>query len=276
MRPRSYKGIKTSLNMLCEWAETEEIKDLNHGTVLAFLHWGREERAWEARTFRNHRQQLKTFFTWCLKQQIIQKNPVDGIEKPKIPKTLPRCLSREETQVILNRTRWCSWRYNIERIRNETMLYFLIHTGLRLQEMLDLKLDDIKLPSNEIFISLGKGQKDRIVPIHPKLMPVLRAYLSERKTRRNYSPYLFTGAQSEKPLSGKDVRNVCKKVSQEAGIYFTPHMLRHTFARLCIEAGWDIYKIKVVMGHSNITTTEGYLSVSTAHIKKSFGDIVLV
>ena len=117
MRPMSYRHIMASVNMLCVWADTEEIKRLDHGTIQAFLYWGREERAWEARTFRNHRQYLCSFFKWCIKQDHIKKNPIDGIEKPKLPQRLPRCLCREDIQAVLNRARWFPWRYKCEAIR---------------------------------------------------------------------------------------------------------------------------------------------------------------
>lgn len=101
MRPRSYRSIMASVKMLCDWADTEDITQLNNGTVKAFLYWGREERACEARTFRNHRQYLCSFFGWCEKQHFIRRNPVAGVEKPKLPQRLPRCLTREETQAVL-------------------------------------------------------------------------------------------------------------------------------------------------------------------------------
>lgn len=276
MRPKSYRSIMASVNMLCLWADTEEIKRLDHGTVQAFLYWGREERAWEARTFRNHWQYLRSFFSWCVKQGYLKINPIDGIEKPKLPQRLPRCLCKEDIQSVLSRVRWYPWRYQFETVRNETMLYFLVYTGLRLQEMLDLEVLDVNLSSGELLVRQGKGQKDRIVPLHPRLLPVLRSYLAERKTRGNFSRYFFTGAKSEMPMSGKNVRSVCRKLSHDTGVYFTPHMLRHTFGRLTIESGWDIFKIKEVMGHSEITTTQRYLSVSTENIKKTFSELTLL
>mmetsp|Transcript_22804 Transcript_22804/g.37933 ORF Transcript_22804/g.37933 Transcript_22804/m.37933 type:complete len:296 (+) Transcript_22804:1186-2073(+) len=276
MRPRSYRSIMASMEMLCDWADTEEIPRLDNGTVKAFLYWGREERAWEARTFRNHRQYLKSFFTWCASQNIIKKNPVEGIGKPKLPQRLPRCLSREDTTKILSQVRWYPWTYKFEGIRNETILYLLIFTGLRLQEMLDLEVADVSLESSEILVRQGKGQKDRVVPIHPRLRPVLKNYLAAREASRNHSRFFITGAKSDKPLDGKHVRTTCQKLSRASGCYFTPHMLRHTFGRLTIEGGWDIFKIKEVMGHSDITTTQGYLSVSTENIKRSFGDLEIL
>ena len=276
MRPRSYRSIMASMKMLCDWADTEDLKELSHGVARAFLYWGKEERAWEARTFRNHWQYLRSFFGWCVKQQLIKTNPIDGIEKPKLPKRLPRNLTREDTQTVLNAIRWYPWRYAFEGTRNETIIYLLIYTGLRLHELLDLEVVDVNLVSSEIMVRLGKGQKDRMVPIHPRLLPILRNYVAERRTRRISGTHFFVGAQSEKPLTGKDVRTVCHKLSRDTGIYFTPHMLRHTFGRLMVEADFDIYKIKEVMGHSNISTTVGYLSISTENVKRSFREKALL
>lgn len=276
MRPASYRSIMASVRMLAEFAGTDDLRKLNHGTVKAFLYWGRQERAWEARTFRNHRQYLRSFFAWCVAQGFVKTNPTEGIEKPKLPKRLPRCLSREDTQKILNQVRWYPWRYKFEAIRNETILYLLIYTGLRLQEMLDLEMSDVNLDSQEILIRQGKGQKDRIVPIHPRLLPILQNYLSARVAHHRHSQHFITCAKSDAKMTGKDVRAFCQKLSRASGCYFTPHMLRHTFGRLAVEAGWDIFKIKEVMGHSEITTTQGYLSVSTENIKSSFGELVLL
>ena len=276
MRPKSYKSIMASVRMLCDWADTDELKKLDHGTVRAFLHWGREERAWEARTFRNHRQYLRSFFHWCLKNHHIRKNPTDGIDKPRLPRRLPRSLTREQVQKILGHVRWQRWHYRFEAPRNEAILYFLIYTGLRLQEMLDMEISDVNLTSREILVRQGKGQKDRIVPMHPRLQTILRGYLLERKQHGNFSRYLFTGAKSDKPMPGKNVRAICQKLSQSTDCYFTPHMLRHTFGRLAVEAGMDIFKIKEVMGHSEITTTQGYLSVSTENLKRSMSDLHLL
>ena len=276
MRPRSFRSIMASVKMLCEWADTDDLGQLDHGTVQAFLYWGREEKAWEARTYRNHWQYLKSYFTWCVAQKWVKTNPVEGIGKPKLPQRLPRCLTREDAQTVLNQVRWYPWRYQFEGIRNETILYFLTYTGLRLQEMLDIELLDLNLAAREVLVREGKGQKDRIVPLHPRLVPILRNYLAERKTRHNHSRFLFTGAQSELPMTGKDVRSVCKKLSASTGIYFTPHRLRHTFARLMIEADVDLFKIKEIMGHAHIATTHTYVSVSTENLKRSMNAAVLL
>ena len=156
------------------------------------------------------------------------------------------------------------------------MLYFFVYTGLRLQELLNLEKPDVNLASREILVRQGKGQKDRVVPIHPRLAPVLNNYLADCKNRKRHSRYFFTGAQSDNPMSGKDVRSMCKKLSRDTELYFTPHMLRHTFGRLMVEADVDVFKIKEIMGHSSITTTMTYLSVSSENLKSALANVDLL
>lgn len=271
MRPLSYRSIWSSVEMLCNWAHIADINSFDESVIRAFLYWGRDERLWSARTFRNHRQYLKSFFDWLVKRQVIKRNPVAGIEKPKLPRKIPRCLTREQAQKILHLVRWYPWRYSIETQRNEAILTTFIMTGLRCQELLNLQFADVHLSSGEIMIRQGKGQKDRIVPIHPRLAPILRKYLNQRK-RAKPTEWFFTGVISDKPLNGKDVRRICQKISRKSGVYFTPHMLRHTFGRLAVEADLELYKIKEIMGHSAVSTTENYLSVSTENVKRSFGE----
>lgn len=273
MRPKSFKSIMATLRMLTDWAGTDEISRLDHNMIKDFLYWGKEEKLWEASTFRNHRQYLQSFFAWCIKQQLIKSNPIDGIEKPKLPKRVPRGLSKQDTQTVLNSARWYPWHYNSEALRNETILYTFTYTGLRLEELLGLEDTDINLKSREILVRQGKGQKDRVVPIHPKLAPILEGYNEGRKYK---SRHYFTGANSQLRLYPKDLQVVCRKLSAETGIKFTPHTLRHTFGRLCIEAGWSIYKIKEVMGHADISTTQRYLHASTENIKTTFDEIDLL
>lgn len=276
MRPKSVKSILASLKMLALYAHSEDIDDFDHGTVKAFLYWGKEERLWAARTFRNHRMYLKIFFDWCVKQGTLKQSPVDGIEQPKLPRLRKQSLSHGDLQKVLSCVRWYSWRYEFQAIRNETIFYFLALTGLRLKELRELENTDIDLASREIHVRSGKGQKYRVVPIHPQLVSVLRAYYAARKHIGNHSRYAFTGARSEHQLGEKGVQEMCKTVSAASGVKVTPHMLRHTFGRRCIEEGWDIFKIQEIMGHADIATTRGYLSISVEHLKKSFGEMALI
>lgn len=276
MTPRNYFFIERSLRMLTEYAKTENVTKLSEGVIREFLIDMSLNRGWAPKTYRLYLQNFSTFFKWCVRIRAVKSNPCEKIEKPKLPKRLPRSLTKEQTHTILSATSWYSWRYSFERARNEAIISMFIFTGLRLQELLNLKIEDVNLETNEIFVKEGKGRKDRIVPVHPRLTIILRGYEQERKKKGKFSEWYFTGIHSDKPLNAKNTREICRKVSETSGIKFTPHMLRHTFARLSVDADLNLYKLKEIMGHSDVSTTQIYLSVSREGIKKSFNNLSLI
>jgi site-specific recombinase XerD len=262
--------------MLSSYAKTENVKKLNESVIREFLADMSQQRAWAPKTYRLYLQNFSSFFKWCLKIRAVEKNPCEKIEKPKLPKRLPRCLSKEQSLNILSAVCWHPWRYSFEKARNEAIITMFLFTGLRLQELLNLKTADVNLEISEIFVKEGKGRKDRIVPIHSRLAIVLRGFEQESKKRNKFSMWYFTGIHSDKPLNAKTTREICRKVSITSGVKFTPHMLRHTFARLSIDADLNLFKLKEIMGHSDVSTTQIYLSVSTEGIKRSFNNLNLV
>ncbi len=276
MTPRNYSSIVRSLNMLITYAKTENVKKLNEGVIREFLLDMSQQRAWAPKTYRIYLQNFSSFFKWCVRIRAIEKNPCEKIEKPRIPKRLPRCLSKEQTLAILSAASWHPWRYSYEKARNESIITMFVYTGLRLQELLNLRIPDVNIDTHEIFVREGKGKKDRIVPIHPRLATVLRVYEQERDKRKKFSTWYFTGIHSDKPLNAKNTREICRKVGVTSGVKFTPHMLRHTFARLSVDADLNLYKLKEIMGHSSVSTTQIYLSVSKEGIKRSFNSLNLI
>ncbi len=275
IKAKTYRSVVSSLTMLLDFAKSEELADLTPVMVKTFLYYGRVEKGWKSKTFRNHWQYLKIFFDWCVKNQFVRLNPVAGIEKPKLEKYLPRCISTPDAQKVLFHTIWYPWRYELEKMRNEAIIAALMTTGLRLQELLNLEVKDINFENSEITVNQGKGRKDRIVPIHFSLLPILKRYFQYRREAGRPSRWFFTGFRSDKQLSQKDIRIICRKISIASGVKFTPHMLRHTFAREMIDKDFNLYKLKEIMGHADIRTTQRYLSISMQGIKNSFGQVKL-
>lgn len=277
MTPSSYKAICSAVEMLCDFAKTDSVRDLDTGIIREFLLQSREKRLWSAKTFRNYWQNFKCFFNWCIASGLLKKNPMSTIEKPRIPKRLPRCLSKEQALKILTHASWHRWQYQIERSRNTAILATFLFSGLRLKELINLQVIDVNFGSGEIFVLQGKGKKDRIVPIHPRLIPFLREYFQERqKSSLHPSGWFFTSVRSDKRLTEKNIYRIIKTVSCNSGVKFTPHMLRHTFAMLAIDADLNIYKLKEILGHTEISTTQIYLSVSRESVKRSFNHIQLI
>ncbi|MEZ5196417.1 MAG: tyrosine-type recombinase/integrase [Bacteroidales bacterium] len=276
MTAKNHQSIIRNMKSLAEFAQTENVKKLDEGMIREFLMENSRKRGWSPKTFRTYLQNLSCFFGWCEKKGYITKNPTLRIEKPKLPKRLPRCLTKYQASTILNNASFYHWRYDIEKYRNEAIIYTFLFTGIRLQELLLLQMSDVNLEYGEITIIQGKGRKDRIVPIHPRLTIVFRRYLKERKRVGKCSKWFFTGIHSNKRLYEKNVREICSKISKQSGIKFSPHVLRHTFARLSIDANLNLFKLKEILGHSEVSTTQIYLSVSTESMKKSFNNLQLI
>lgn len=273
MQPKTYQSVIGSLSMLCKFAETEELKRLNTDMVREFLHNGRKVRLWKAKTFRNHWQYLKIFFDWCLKQKYIKKNPLEEIEKPKLEQRLPRCLSEAQTKKVLYHTAWHAWSSELSKCRNEAILHTFLKTGLRHQELLNLTTYDVDLVNETITVRKGKNSKDRIVPIHSNLLPALKAYQRQKTKSGVPSQWFFSSLKSPFQLSQKDVRNTFEKIKISSGVHFTAHMLRHTFAKMMVEANLNIFKLQKIMGHAQIATTEIYMSVAPKNLKDSFNKV---
>lgn len=276
MTPKNYRTIIRHMERLLEYLETENIRKVNETGIREYLSVESKKRVWSPKTYGTYLQSLRTYFKWCVNRGFVKKNPTDKIEKPKLPHRLPRCLTKSEVQIIFEYAIQYNWLFKFERTRNLAILHTFLYTGMRLNELLHLRIIDINIESQEIYIHKGKGGKNRIVPIHPQLSSVLRGYIHERNNRGKESKWFFTGIHSDKRLYEKNVLEICRKISIKAGIKFTPHMLRHTFARLVCDADMNLFKLKEILGHSNVSTTQIYLSVSREGIKKSLGSITFL
>ena len=169
----------------------------------------------------------------------------------KRPRTLPSVLSPQEVQRFLDAA--C-------RGRDRTLLEVTYACGLRLKELLGLKVADIDSARMVLHIRHGKGQKERLVPLSPRLLELLRGYW------REYRPatWLFPGVKPALALTDGTVQRICKRTARRAGLTkrIHPHTLRHSFATHLLEAGVDLLSVQALLGHSHFNTTAKYLHVS--------------
>lgn len=259
VRPMSYKAIESAVERLIEFTQTDDLKQINTGLIREFLYWGREELLWSPKTFRNIRQCLVSYFNFCIKFGYLSKNPVEEIDKPKLPQALPRSLTQEQAKIILAYTLDHPWRYELERSRNYAIIMTFLHTGLRLSELMNMHREDVDLHQGLVTVRSGKGQKDRLVPISGLLSRTLRRYEDERRTKLPPSRWYFSSVRSQSRMTQKNLQAVCTKISRASGIKVTPHMLRHTFARTAVENDMNLFKLMQVMGHADLGTTQRYL-----------------
>ena len=193
------------------------------------------------------------------------KMMVDKIHRPKRAKVLPNVLSKEEIKLILNAH---------SNIKHKAMLSMIYSCGLRRSELLHLRFSDIDANRNIVLLKNAKGKKDRIAPLSPKILQMLREYYKDYKP----AVWLFEGQIKGEQYSEQSLQSVLKQALQKAGIKkpVTLHWLRHSYATHLLESGTDLRHIQELLGHSSSKTTEIYTHVSTKslqQIKSPFDDL---
>ena len=184
------------------------------------------------------------------------KMEIEAIERPRREHRLPNVLSKEEVKAILNAH---------NNLKHKIMLSLIYSCGLRRSELLNLKPMDIDSQRNIIVIRQSKGKKDRIVPLSPKILEMLRVYYVTFKPKT----WLFEGQTENEQYSEKSLQNVLKQSLAKCNITkpVTLHWLRHSFATHLLESGTDLRYIQELLGHSSSKTTELYTHVSTKNIQ---------
>jgi len=185
------------------------------------------------------------------------KIDIEKIHRPKRAKTLPNVLSKEEVKAILEAP---------TNLKHKMMLSLIYSCGLRSGELLALEPKHIDSKRNIVLLKNSKGKKDRIAPLSPKILELLRSYYLMYKPVK----YLFEGNIVGEPYSEKSLQQVMKQSIQKANIFkpVTLHWLRHSFATHLLESGTDLRYIQELLGHSSSKTTEIYTHVSTKNIQQ--------
>lgn len=211
---------------------------------------------------------LKSFYKFLLIEKKVTRNPMENIEIPKLKKSLPHTLTEEEVNNLLEVPLLDSFSY-----RNKAMLEVLYATGIRVSELVNLKLGDIDIESATLR-TMGKGSKERIVPLGDYSLRYLTIYIRDYRPlllKRDYNDYLFLNNHGKK-LTRQGFFKIIKARAKEANIQkeLSPHTLRHSFATHLLNHGADLRSIQELLGHSDISTTQIYTHISNEHLKESY------
>lgn len=184
--------------------------------------------------------------------------PVAMIPFGKRPKKLPTVLSVEEVDALLQCT---------PNLKHRTFFMTLYAAGLRLAEGAHLQIPDIDSRRMQLRVARGKGNKERHVPLSPRLLEALRGYWKKFRPRH----YLFPGKTDDRPYAGTSIQKAIKASARRSGIQkaITPHVLRHSYATGLLEAGVDILTISRLLGHASFATTMIYLHVRRPHLEST-------
>ena len=210
---------------------------------------------------------IKSFFNYLIFEGYIKDSPISNIESPKQEKKLPKVLTEEEIKKLIN-----SIDLNHEfGQRNKTIIEILYGTGIRVSELINLKLSNIFFKENIIKV-IGKGNKERFVPLGEIASNELKIYINNRnrlKIDSKSSDILFLnryGRGLTRSMIFKIISDASKRVGLDKKI--SPHTLRHSFATHLIKNGADLRTIQLILGHESITTTEIYTHLDTLHLEE--------
>ena len=221
-----------------------------------------------ARSLAHHITVMNSFYEFLISEEILQTNPCEGIKSPKLPSKLPNYLTEDEVDKLMSVNLDSPFSY-----RNKAMLELLYATGLRVSELISLKFNDIDL-TNDFVRVIGKGSKERIVPISDLAVKWLSIYLNQYRPiilKNKDSEYLFI-SNALKPISRQGFFKIIKQEVRRAGIKkdVSPHVLRHSFATHLLNHGADLRVIQELLGHSDISTTQIYTHLVNEKIKKDY------
>jgi len=273
--PGTCYGYNSDLGLWGRWLEEarHDWRRCSHTEVEQFIHWQIRERGVKPHICARRSSCLASFYKWGVKNGLVERDPVYLADKPKRPYRMPVWLEKDEQQRlqeaardiedlpenIFGRTR----EHILDVRRRYDFLFGLIqNSGLRINEALPLRVRDVRLVNGlaRSVRVIGKGNRERIVPLPEAFGQVFGFWLSEK----GKDEYTFAKEPGGKPPGARSARAYLRRLVEKAGIDkpVTPHKLRHTYATRLLEAGAELVDIQALLGHVNLATTQIYTHVS--------------
>jgi integrase/recombinase XerD len=247
-------------------------KAVKRDHVVRFVEWMREDRGYKDATVARKVAAVKSFFAFVAAEGIIDADPTENLKSPQVGKSLPRALTLEEVDHLLEQP---ARKHSPEARRDKAMLELAYATGLRVTELVSLDLDDVALESDPVTVRcVGKGDHDRVRPLHPRAVDEIRQYIFHvrpRLVRNKKERALFVNRRGER-LTRQGFWLILRNYTRQAGLtkQVTPHTLRHTYATHMIEGGMPLRTVQEALGHASISTTQIYTHVTNAQKRAEY------
>jgi tyrosine recombinase XerC len=244
----------------------KDITDLDHLALRRFLADMRSK-SYSKRTIARKLASLRTFFKFLFREGYIKTNPITAITTPKLDKKLPKFLDIGKAERLVT----APPEDTVTGLRDRAILETLYSTGARVSELVGLDVDDVDFISGVLKV-LGKGSKERMLPIGEQALSAMRKYLDKRESKRvkDKSPVFLN--KSGRRLTDRSVRRVVDKYIRSLSIEekISPHSLRHSFATHLLERGADLRSVQELLGHMNLSTTQIYTHVTAERLKSVY------
>ena len=260
----SYKRDVTQYISYLDGTGVTDISSTTKTTVLSYLlYLQKEGRA--SSTVSRTLASLRSYYLFMMQNGVVKSNPTSNLESPHVEKKIPKILSGEEVELLLEQPKNC----DNKGIRDKAMLELLYATGIRVSELINLDVSDVNVPMS--FVRCKGGKKERIIPMGHQAKDALENYINNvRKymVKDENETALFVNCSGAR-LSRQGFWKLIKYYQHIAGIEtdITPHTLRHSFAAHLLENGADLHSIQEMMGHADISSTQVYSRMMNSKIK---------
>ena len=226
------------------------------------------ERGISSRSVSRQLSSIKSFYKFLYDKNLIDRDPVEKVENPKLGRILPKILSEREVEILL----LAPDTNTALGMRDKTMLELIYACGLRVSEIIELSIDQINLRQGALR-TVGKGSKERMLPIGDIALSWLNEYLEEARPellRKNLQEDILFPSRKGLPMTRQAFWHRVKTYSIKAGIKqeLSPHTLRHAFATHLVNRGADLRVVQLLLGHSDLSTTQIYTHVASERLKK--------
>jgi len=271
LSPNSVEAYLRDIAKLMQFLELQQIRaepqDLTHSQLFDFLVWI-NELGLSARSQARILSGLKAFYRYLLLEDLVERDPTALLEGPKLGRKLPEVLSVAEIDRLMEKIDLSK----SEGRRNKAMLETLYSCGLRVSELLGLKISNIYRAEGFIRI-IGKGDKERLVPVSQRALREIDFYLPDRNSlniQAGYEDILFLNRRG-KILTRVMVFTIIRDLAKAAGVHkkVSPHTFRHSFATHLVEGGADLRAVQEMLGHESITTTEIYTHLDREYLREA-------
>jgi len=263
----SLASYGTDLRQFGEWLDEREISAVKRQDIVRYFQSLRSAGI-SARSVARALAAIRGFFRFLVRERHLKHDPTENLDNPKLWTTLPQSLQPAEVDALLD----APDRTKPDGLRDAAMLELLYATGLRVSELIRVKVEDIELDAG-FLRTFGKGSKERIVPFGDSARDAITAYVERGRPHfnRRADPHLFLTNRS-RPMSRQSFWMKIVKYARQAGIkaHISPHVLRHSFATHLLENGADLRSVQLMLVHSDISTTQIYTHVSRARLQKLY------
>ena len=244
-----------------------DVAEITHNIVRKYLAY-LNRKQFNPNTIARRMASLKSFYRYLLKKAIIKQNPLDLLSTPKIPKKLPKYLDEQEMEKVLQQPLLST----ATGLRDRAIMELLYGAGIRVSELASLDLENLDLAYGYIRV-IGKGSRERIVPIGKEAIKALKLYLEKARPKwtGKREKALFVNQKGGR-LSDRSVRTFVQKYCRQAGTreILSPHGFRHSFATHLLDNGADLRVVQELLGHQKISSTQIYTHVSRAKLRKVY------